>query len=290
MQIDNVFKLRSGARLSYARYGRVKGIPAFYFHGLPGSRREGILMHESCLSLGVDLIAVDRPGYGNSDLTTDHRLGHWPLSIAELADHLGFSDFYLFAVSGGAPYALACASKLRERVLGTGICCGLGEVARPELRDGMSVFTRFAFYLAQLNPMLLKYSYGLAIEVFARLMPRLAIDLLACMQGEPDRSILRQTEIKTIFADNLQEAFRQGHVGALADICTALKPWPFEITSVGALWLWHGTLDKVVPLLDSQWLAKTLGNAALAVIADEGHFSLPIRYTEAVVKSVIATR
>lgn len=289
MQIDNAFLLSDGVQLSYARYGPETGKPAFYFHGLPGSRREGILMHKACLRHGVQLIAVDRPGYGHSELSTESRLEYCPRSIVELAQHLGFTYFYLFAASGGAPYALACASSLQERVLGTGICCGLAEVARPELRDKMAGFARLAFHLTRLNPVLLKYSYGLITAALARLAPRAAIDMLASILSEPDRSLLRQPDIKAIFAANLHEAFRHGPGGALADMCTALEPWPFELSRIGSLSIWHGTRDRVVPLQHSQWLAKNLPNSTLHIIENEGHFSLPVLYADSVIQSVISS-
>ena len=64
MKIDNRLKLNNGYQLGYACYGQDVGIPAFYFHGLPGSRREGGLLHQACFDAGVQLIAPDRPGYG----------------------------------------------------------------------------------------------------------------------------------------------------------------------------------------------------------------------------------
>jgi pimeloyl-ACP methyl ester carboxylesterase len=246
-----------------------------------------MLLQEVCLRLGVQLIAVDRPGYGKSDNITVCRLGRWPLIIDELAEYLGFAQFYVFAVSGGAPYALICASELPERVLGTGICCGLAEVARPELLDEMPGFARLAFHLARSHPLALRYSYGSIIEASARLAPRLAIGILAYMLGEPDRSVLGQPDIKTIFAANLQEAFHQGPIGALADMCSALEPWSFELSGIRSLWLWHGTQDNIVPSQHSLWLARNIPNAVLQQIKGEGHFSLPLRYIELVIKSVI---
>ncbi len=287
MKIDNCFKLTNGYQLGYACYGLDDGIPAFYFHGLPGSRREGGMLHQACLDEGVQLIAPDRPGYGLSELIPDLRFGQWPQWVAELADHLGFERFYLFAASGGAPYALACASVLHERVKGTGICCGLAEVARVELRRQMPVFARFGFWLAQRNPSWLKYSYGIILMMAARFMPRLSIDLLAWKEGEPDLSLLRQPEIKTFFANNLQEAFRHGPGGGIADMCAAMESWPFDPSSIKSLQLWHGRQDRMVPLMHSEWLSRIVPTSKLETVEGEGHFSLPVHYIATVVNAVI---
>jgi len=204
------------------------------------------------------------------------------------ADHLGFARFHLFAASGGAPYALACASRLSKRVLGTGICCGLAEVARAELLDGMSGLARSAFYLARRHPLLLKYTNAAILNSLARLSPATAIDLLASLQGEADRRLLHRAGIRGIFAENLREAFRQGPAGALADLRTAIEPWPFDLADVTALWLWHGDRDRVVPLDHSLWLAQSISDAELKIVEGEGHFSLPIRYNDEMIRAVLA--
>ncbi len=284
---DNCICLTNGTQLGYASYGQANGIPAFYFHGLPGSRREGVLLDQACLDAGVQLISPDRPGYGLSKPIPDFRLVQWPHLIAELADQLGFTKFYLFASSGGAPYALACASVLHQRVTGTGICCGLAEVAQADLRVLMSGFARLGFWLARRHPTLLNCSYGLLVTAAAKVMPRLSIGLLARLQGQPDLSVLRRPEIRAIFTENLREAFRQGPAGGLADMCVAIHPWPFDPSGIESLQLWYGTQDRVVPLQQGEWLARIIPTAKLHIIQDEGHFSLPIRYAAKVVATVV---
>lgn len=288
MQLDNCLRLSDGRQLGYARYGCDGAIPAFYFHGLPGSRREGKIFHEACLRAGVQLIAPDRPGYGLSDPVPGPRLLRWPQLIGQLADHLAFERFYLFAISGGAPYALACATLLPDRVCGTGICCGLGEVSRLELRAGMAPQARLGFWLAERSAVGLDLSYGTVTRLAARHLPELSIRIMARLNGEPDRSVLRQSDIKRLFAASLHEAFRQGSAGGLADLCTAVLPWPFNPSGIASLLLWHGRRDAVVPWQHSARLARCVPAARLHSIDGEGHFSLPVRYAAAVVGAVIS--
>lgn len=286
MQLDNSLTLADGRQLGYAVYGRDGGTPAFYFHGLPGSRREGETFHQACLEAGVQLIAPDRPGYGLSAPMPGSRLLQWPRCIEQLADHLGLERFYLFAVSGGAAYALACASLLSERVRGTGICCGLGEVSHVELRARMAPQARLGFWLAERNAAWLRYSYGPVTLVAARHMPRFSIEVMARLNRQPDRSVLRQPEIKALFAANLREAFRQGSAGGVADMCAAVAPWPFDPAGIRSLQLWHGRRDGVVPWQHSERLARRIPAARLTYLDSEGHFSLPLRYAGTVVHAV----
>jgi pimeloyl-ACP methyl ester carboxylesterase len=288
MQLDNRLTLADGRPLGYARYGSEGGIPAFYFHGLPGSRREGEMFHRACLDAGVQLIAPDRPGYGLSAPIFGSRFLRWPQLVAQLADHLGFERFHLLAISGGAPYALACASLLPERVRGTGICCGLGEVYQVELRARMAPQARLGFWLAGRGAAWLKYSYGPVTVIGARHMPELAIEIMARLNGGADRSVLRQPEIKALFAANLREAFRQGSVGGVADMCAAVAPWPFDPSAIPVLQLWHGRRDGVVPWQHSERLARRVPSAHVEYVEGEGHFSLPVRHAGKIVKALVS--
>lgn len=287
MAIDCSLMLSSGKRLGYACYGCDNGIPAFYFHGLPGSRREGQLLHDACVAHGVRLVAPERPGYGLSEPVAGNRFAIWPSMIAELADHLGFDKFLLFACSGGAPYALACASELHARVMATGICCGLGEVARDDMRVGMRLNARLGFWLARQHPVWIRLIYGLPIHIAARWFSGFAIDVLGWLDGQPDRDVLAQPAIRQIFAENLQEAFHQGAEGGGGDMVAANVAWPFTLSPVRKLLLWHGTADRVVPVAHSERLVRCVPGAQLMLADGEGHFSLPVRYADQVVKTVV---
>ena len=288
---DDAFVLPDGLRVSYARYGRAGGAPAFYFHGLPGSRREAALLHQACHAAHVDLVAPERPGYGLSQPMSQTmslaRHKRWTEVIAALADHLGFERFYLIAISGGTPYALACASTLPARVQATTICCGLGDIAQSDLRAVMGIISRAGFFMAEQDPALLKLTYGNVATAAARLAPGLAIDAMCWLNRKVDRIALQSPSIKAIFTDNLREAFRQGAGGGIADMQAATGGWAFELSQIARLQLWHGDRDSVVPHRHSEWLAKQVPAARLRIIAGEGHFSLPVHYATDIVQALV---
>jgi pimeloyl-ACP methyl ester carboxylesterase len=77
---DHLFVLPDGRKLGYALYGPGDAAPVFYFHGTPSSRLEPLLLApfnkniaELCIKNNIKLIAVDRPGIGNSTFNpTEH--------------------------------------------------------------------------------------------------------------------------------------------------------------------------------------------------------------------------
>jgi pimeloyl-ACP methyl ester carboxylesterase len=127
MYENESMKLKDGRTLSYAIYGSpVHCKTIIYMHGFPSSRYEGKLWHSACAKHNIRLIAPDRPGNGLSTFQTNRRILDWSADVLALAEHLKVDQFYILAVSGGAPYALACVKAIaKERLLGASIVSGL---------------------------------------------------------------------------------------------------------------------------------------------------------------------
>ncbi|CRK32211.1 hypothetical protein BN1723_003868 [Verticillium longisporum] len=95
--------------------------------GLPCSRVEAGHLHEEAFATGVRIIATDRPGMGLSTPQPDRTLLDHPKDLELLADHLKLSEYGVLGVSGGGPYALACAvSHAPERLKCVTVVCGIG--------------------------------------------------------------------------------------------------------------------------------------------------------------------
>ena len=109
----STIRLQDGRRLGYADLGDAGGTPVFYFHGFPSSRLEACMVEEHARRLGVRLLAVDRPGYGLSDDLPGRTIPDWPDDVVALADALGLERFAVVGSSGGGPYAIACAARIR---------------------------------------------------------------------------------------------------------------------------------------------------------------------------------
>lgn len=77
------------------------------------------------------VVCINRPGYhGSSPVTVgEYSYSNFAADVQELADHLGIDQFFVAGHSSGGPNALACASFLKERVLGVAIMAGDPEYA-----------------------------------------------------------------------------------------------------------------------------------------------------------------
>ena len=276
---DSILTLSDGRQLGYKRYGAVNGTPLLYLHGLPGSRLECQIIDQPARQLCISVVAVDRPGYGFTTPLTSDSLLAWTADIEQLANHLGWPQFAVIGLSGGAPCALACAYQLADRVTRVALIAGLGPVYKPVLLDDMGLLARASFFMARHAPRLVEFVVGYPLTMLARHKPQLLINTLAALNGQPDKQCLHREHVYKAFLRSLPVCFAQGAKGALHDLRLFQQPWavPFERIAT-PVWLWHGDRDRVVPLGHSEHLAGQLVNARLICMRGEGHFSLPIQH------------
>ncbi|MDX9710541.1 MAG: alpha/beta hydrolase [Trichloromonas sp.] len=275
-----VHVLVDGRRLGYAEYGTLKGRPVFYFHGFPGSRLEAVLADAAAARLEIRLIAVDRPGYGRSDDLPGRRLGDWPKDVAALAAALGLGKFGILGVSGGAPFALACAAAFPERVKLLSLVCPLGPLGDPSLSRQLPWPMRGALLLSHRFPGFSRWLGGGLLRLACR-YPEGVLRALLLAAPPQDRALFRDADILSAMVQSLRQALSQRGRGVSADLAIYHEAWDFPLSELDLpVRLWHGTADRTVPRVLVDYLAASLPQCRLRLIPGEGHFSLPLRNME----------
>src|SRR4030042_371288 len=110
----NTLKLKDGRHLSFEQYGAENGIPVIFQNGFGDSRLARHPDNNLTIEAGVRLITVDRPGYGESSPHPGRTFLNWVPDIEQLANQLKIDKFGVMSHSGGSPYALAIAYKLKD--------------------------------------------------------------------------------------------------------------------------------------------------------------------------------
>lgn len=278
-QIRSV-RLRDGRRLGYAQYGDPRGRPVFAFHGLPGSRLQRHPDERIPLELGARIITVERPGFGLSDFSEKREIADFADNVEQLADQLGILRFYVAGISGGGPYAAACACRLGQRVIRTAVISGVGPPGSMSDSHSMAWTVRVGFKLAVHAPLLLHPP----IAVIARLAvgaPERYLDAVASHLNRTDEEILSRPDVRAMFTQDLKEAFRQGPRGFICDLSLAACPWGFDLASIrGEVRLWHGEDDWLVPPAASRAMERDIPHAAACYFPGEGHFMVMDRWRE----------
>lgn len=276
-------KLKDGRRLGFAEFGSSKAFPIFYFHGWPGSRLEAGFFNIP----HVQMIGVDRPGYGLSDPHANRKLSDFPKDIEQLADHLGHNRFAVVGMSGGGPYAAACAHYFRDRAIKVAIIAGLGPPEAPGMTDKR---VGFLLDLGQsplrstvlMNVMRTLIRTSAADKHFERIktrMPRATKDMDA-MTPEFMRMLL----------ESFREGLRASAKGPQSDARVYGEPWSFNLSDIRVpVSIWHGTHDAQVPVSIGRYYAEHIPNARATFPEGEGHVSIVTNYLEAIIGDLRAT-
>jgi pimeloyl-ACP methyl ester carboxylesterase len=269
--VDRTLRLRDGRQVGFATFGDPDGLPVFYLHGSFGSRLEGRIAHVAGLNRHVRLIAVDRQGFGLSDLPPQARLSDWPLDLEEIAHQLGLERFSVLGVAGGGAFALASAARLPKRVRAVALISSRSPHDRPGVLAGMDFRARlFLHILPRWAPRLLLRLQQRA----ARLADRDPAELLREASGTlppSERPALASPEIAEIFMDAAYECFRSGAQGMVRELCLLAEPWGFGLDGVDApVFLWHGETDRISPVAMAHVLARELAKSQLHVIPERG--------------------
>lgn len=262
--------LPDGRRLAWCERGAPQGSPVFAFHGLPGSRLQVHPDEAIARAAGARVIHVDRPGFGFSDPMPGRRLGDWPNDIRMLADHLRIDRFAVAGVSGGGPYACACAARLEERVTRAAIVSGVGPPR--SMLGSKSWVVRTGFRAAASVPWLIMPPMVVAALTGAH-APGFFLDRLNERLPLCDREILRMPEIRAMLMRDLGEAFRNGPRAFLEDLQLEARPWGIPLDGISCpVSIWQGSRDTIVPPAAAEALAVLLPHASVRIFPEGGHF------------------
>jgi pimeloyl-ACP methyl ester carboxylesterase len=235
-------RLRDGRRLTYWTAGDPDGHPVLYLHGAIGSPRWRTPALAALIAqLGIRYLVVNRPGFGGSDPHPGRRVADHATDVEDLADDLGLAGFSVVGVSAGAPYALACAWAMPERVEAIAAASPMA----PPSGSGASPRARYV-------------------------LPRVAFGapgLGALLAGASLRALRlhRTTAARAMIEDY--------------EVCR--RPWGFDPAEIpGPVSIWHGSRDILVPPKHALRLAAAMPACSTHIEPGGGHFFFSRRLAE----------
>lgn len=271
---NQTITLADGRQLGFAEYGDPQGTPVFFFHGWPGSRLAGAYIDPAVRKLHIRLISVDRPGRGLSHPQAKRTLLDWPDDIAQLADKLKLKKFSVIGISGGGPYALACAYKLHKRLHAVGVVCGLGPIVpfsqyeKSALSLPEKLYYRVLPYCMFLMPLISYLTYMGMAHAYSWFTPWVARNKPAS-----DKHMLSDPHLGKLLRESALEGLRPPSPGMSQDYQIYCQPWGFDLTNIKTqVFIWHGELDRNVPVWMARFLAQKIPHARATFYPEMGHF------------------
>jgi len=284
--------LRDGRTLGYAEYGDPHGKPVLEFHGWPSCRLEGWVYDEAGKKLGARVIAIDRPGFGLSTYKNRYRIIDWPKDVAEFADALGLGKFAALGISSGAPYVLACARFIPERLTVCALVSGLA----PLKVEGEKIDPKAHIIKTELQIAGLASTAPLAARLifwwFARAAqkdPDKAISSTTKGMPPSDIALLEDDAAKQQYHETFAETMRQGTKGPIASVALEVKPWGFRLEEVPMhISIWQGEADNLAFPAGARYMSSKLPDCELHMIPDAGHITVVATHAEDVLREVLA--
>jgi pimeloyl-ACP methyl ester carboxylesterase len=295
---NQTFKLPDGRLLGFGEYGRTNGKPLLYFHGFPSSRIEPEPFDDLARKKGIRVLSLERPGFGLSSPQPRRTIMDWPRDVTAFADGMGLDKFAIMGLSGGGPYALACAHALpKERLTGVGLfASGPPWVAG---RHHMSLSRRSLSFLSNSFPLGVRLVLsatvaglnGLGnwgplarrIDAWIEQAGRKANEKGQGSKGEPvaektdeekkQAISARQNLLRVLFG----EPFRQGSESTVWEAkLLSDDDWGFKFEDVdyNPVWIWHGEKDANAPAIMMRWLAERLPNCNYREWKNDTHYTM----------------
>ena len=278
-----------GRTVAYEEWGDLDGRPMFFLHGTPGCRLNRHPDATLWPGLGLHVITLDRPGYGESTAFPQRRVSHAAGDVAAIADALGFERFLVVGSSGGGPHALACAAELGDRVLGCAAVASAAPLVPAEV-DGLIGVNRDAQRVLadRGRPGMVEFLGELRDQLLADVIGTLDVQLADAPTA--DVAWNQRHDVQTVRREAIVEALRPGVQGWVDDAISIFgDDWGVELGRVTCpVRFWHSDDDKNGPLAAIHRLLEAIPGASLTVWNGEGH-SAPARNMEHILRDLIAT-
>ena len=287
---DQTATLSDGRKIGFAEYGDSSGTPAFFFHGAPGSRYDGLGYDAPARKLGVRIICPDRPGHGLSSPFPGRTLSSYARDISELAARLKLGPYHVFGQSGGGPYAVACAyASPKDELLNATVVAGMGHPDQITVREAgwytvlaLGLHARFPGAMTRFMDWWYPPSFFANDEKVRRALRR----MYKLLRAE-DRALMEEPKAEPAIVACLRAAFAQGSAGTLGDSLIYYGPWDFELRDVKRrVQLIFGDKDNRTPLVFGKYYEEHLRDAELWELKDCSHFTIA-KYLDEIMARVV---
>jgi pimeloyl-ACP methyl ester carboxylesterase len=251
-----------------ASYG--EGAAVIALHGGMGGCDQSLLLAQSAIAApGFRILAVSRPGYLGTPLSSGRSPEQQADLCAALLDTLGIARAAVIAVSAGGPCALQFALRHADRcwaMVTVSICTGHLDTPRKVSRS--LAIMRVAVRIPFMERAISRRMAGTPEEAAHRSIAD--AELCARTLAHPDAGPLLVSLLTSTF-DRMAQRL-PGTVNDTA-LFRLIDAYPLAQIAVPVLAI-HGTGDRVVPFAHGEALAKTVPGAEFLAIEGGEHVSL----------------
>jgi len=234
----------------------------------------------------IQLITVDRPGFGDSTPNSNNSLFNFAKDVSELATILGFEKYKVIGHSSGSVFALASAyyfpnhiSKIS--VLGTAYF--QGDFSTSDMNFSNRMITYFVI------------NYPYLSKIYFKLLTPIMIYLFGLENIVESYFVTQEKEVfktdalwREIINNSTLHSYKQGFEYAGEELILISKDYDFRVEDIEIeVDIWVGQLDLLTPPILSFELQKRLKYSTITVTENDGHFSLYMNHLDQILESLI---
>ncbi|TGE18293.1 alpha/beta hydrolase [Hymenobacter elongatus] len=259
-------------QLELIRYGDPAHPAVLFHHGYASSGLSIPHRHDLLDQLGLQILAPNRPGSGQSDVHAAMTLESFAADVFFAVDALGITGkLGLLGWSAGGLYAQAQAALFPARVATLHLlntCLPLGE---PETYQALPLRWKTIKFLNDNGSWLSMLMARRLSRQWTREPDRM-IDRFMNMLGPAEQEEANNPVSRTLLRDAAQHAFTHQGQGVYYDGRALCRPPGFQLAAIQApTTLWHGTDDFIWHPAPIEYLAQRLPRAELRMLRGEGH-------------------
>ena len=265
-----------GRILAVEDAGDPAGRPVLVHGGTPCSRHLYAPCVADAAGRSLRLIGYDRPGYGGSTPHPGYSVADCAGDVRAICAALEIDRLAMWGISGGGPYALACAALLPELVAAAASLAG----SAPYGAEGLDWFAGMEPDDVEYNRLLLTDPQAARAKVDKDRDEALATSAselapaLGSFLSPADAAALNDEMAEYLtYCDH--EGLAPGSQGWWDDACAHARPWGFDLADICVpVLVVHGRQDKFVPFGHGQWLAAHIPGAQARLLENDGHLTL----------------
>ena len=274
--MERAVRTPDGRTLAVEDAGDPAGHVVLFHGGTPNSRHLYGPWVTDAAGRGLRLIGYDRPGYGGSTPNPEYSVADCAGDVRAICAALEIGRLAMWGISGGGPYALACAALLPDLVVAAASLAGNA----PYGVEGLDWFAGMEQDDVAANRLLLTDPEAARAktdkdreEVLATSASDLA-EALESLLSPVDAAALNEEMAEYLtYCDH--EGLAPGSQGWWDDSCAHVRPWGFELSDISVpVLLLHGGQDKFIPFGHGQWLATHIPGVEARLLDNDGHLTL----------------
>ena len=265
-----------GRILAVEDAGDPAGRPVLVHGGTPCSRHLYAPCVADAAGRSLRLIGYDRPGYGGSTPHPGYSVADCAGDVRAICAALEIDRLAMWGISGGGPYALACAALLPELVAAAASLAG----SAPYGAEGLDWFAGMEPDDVEYNRLLLTDPQAARAKVDKdrdEALATSASELAPALESflSPADAAALNDEMAEYLTYCDHEGLAPGSQGWWDDACAHVRPWGFDLADISVpVLVVHGRQDKFVPFGHGQWLATQVPGAEAWLLDNDGHLTL----------------